>query len=225
MNNEELLALNPMLFSNENAPLKIILNHRAVRDWESQKQAYLQTKDLPSVWAEIGVVLDDPYFMVIRDLVEFPDGSRNGYSRIVGNPRHRRGPGVAVLPVLGNKVVLLHQFRHPTRSWHYEIPRGFGEPETSAAENAYKEINEELEGKIANLTELGDFHSNTGLESSVVSLFLATLESYGQPNAAEGITEVLPIEVATLEDWIRAGKITDGFTIAAYTRARLAGLL
>jgi hypothetical protein len=45
------------------------------------------------------------------------------------------------------------------------------------------------------------------------------------PNELEGIKSILWVTVAELEAMIRDGAITDGFTIAAFTRARLKGLI
>ena len=121
--------------------------------------------------------------------------------------------------------MLLHQYRHPTRRWHYEIPRGYGEPNTSAEENTYKEIEEETGGKIAELVSLGEFHNNTGYESISVALFYAKLASIGEANINEGIKSFVWLTAQALEEWIAAEKITDGFTIVAYTKAKLKGLI
>ena len=121
--------------------------------------------------------------------------------------------------------MLLHQYRHPTRQWHYEVPRGYGEPHVSAIENAHKEIEEETGGKIEELVSLGEFHNNTGYEAASVALFYARLSSVGAANVNEGIESFVWLTVEELEEWIADGKITDGFTIAAYTKAKLKGLI
>jgi ADP-ribose pyrophosphatase len=129
------------------------------------------------------------------------------------------------LPKLKGKLLLLHNFRHATRSWHYEIPRGFGEPGVDSEDQAHFEIKEETGGKIGELIDLGDYFNNTGIEGNRVKLYLAELSSISDPNTAEGIESYKWVTVDQLEEMIATGEITDGFTIAAYTRAKLRGFL
>lgn len=215
----------PNLFSNDNALIKILQEPDAIKGWQEQRRKELADRNLPLNWADIGVVFEDPYFFVVRDLVEFPNGRLSGYCRVLSNAYLSGGHGVVVLPEYEGKVMLLHQYRHPTRQWHYEVPRGYGELNTSAEENARKEIEEETGGTIAKLLDLGEFYNNTGFEGGAVSLFYAKLSSIGQPNEDEGIESFIWLTVPELEEWIANEKINDGFTIAAYTRAKLKGLI
>ena len=58
-----------------------------------------------------------------------------------------------------------------------------------------------------------------------MALFYAKLSSVGTPEINEGIESFVWLTVPELEDWIANEKITDGFTIAAYTKAKLKGLI
>ena len=215
----------PSLFSNENALLTIVLDQKIISEWEAKKETELRQKQLPLEWAKIGVILDDPYNIIVRDLVRFPDGDMRGYGRSIATATLKGGRGVVILPEYDGKILLLHQYRHPTRQWHYEVPRGYGEPNIPPVENAHKEIEEETGGKISELVSLGEFYNNTGFESASVALFYAKLASVGTPNENEGIESFVWVTVKELEDWIVNEKITDGFTIAAYTKAKLKGLI
>jgi ADP-ribose pyrophosphatase len=221
----ELIKNHPMLFDNENALIRIISEENTIARWQEERYKQLIEKNQPKGWADLGVILDDPYFIVIRDLVEFPDKRMNGYCRVIGRASLQGGQAVVVLPQFQDKILLLHQYRHPTRQWHYEFPRGYGEPNTSPENNARQEIEEETGGVIEKLVGLGEFYNNTGLEGHSVSLFYAKLSSFGNPNENEGIESFIWLSVSELEDWIADAKITDGFTIAAYTKAKLKGLL
>ncbi|MEW6241844.1 MAG: NUDIX hydrolase, partial [Chloroflexota bacterium] len=176
-------------------------------------------------WAEIGVVLEDPYIIILRDLVEFPNGHRNGYVRMIPRPDLIGGIGVVMLPIYENGVVLLKHFRHSTRKWHFEIPRGYGEPNVSAENNARRELEEELGANISELISLGLYYPETGFESQCTEIFLTRINSIGSLATDEGIVSFLLLGFVELEDWIADGKITDGFTIAAYTKAKLKGLI
>jgi len=222
---KEILANHPNLFSNENAFIKIITNESEVQDWVKKRKAELRASGKPEDWASIGVVLNDPYIIVVRDLVEFPGEKRGTYFRVINQADLRGGQGVVVLAEMNKRFLLLNQFRHPTRSWSYEIPRGFGEPGVPADEQARNEVDEEVGGKIGELIDLGIYHSNTGLEGNKVKLFYAKLNSFGLPAKDEGIESIFWVSLAELENMIASAQITDGFTIAAYTRAKLRGLL
>jgi ADP-ribose pyrophosphatase len=213
------------LFDNENALLKIILDQKTISEWEAQKEAELKQKGLPLEWAKIGVILDDPYNIIVRDLVQFPSGDMRGYGRSIATASLRGGKGVVVLPEYEGKIMLLYQYRHATRQWHYEVPRGYGEPNIPAEENARLEIEDETGGEIEQLVSLGDFYNNTGYETAPVALFYAKLSSVGEANVNEGIESFFWLTVKELEEWIANEKITDGFTIAAYTKAKLKGLI
>ncbi|HMD87843.1 MAG TPA: NUDIX hydrolase [Anaerolineaceae bacterium] len=222
---EEILSSHPDLISNENALIKIIDGEREIQDWMNKYKAELRADGKPEDWGNIGVVLNDPYIVVLRDLVEFPGGRKGGYFRVINQADLRGGQGAVVFAEMNDKFLLLHQFRHPTRSWSYEIPRGFGEPGVKAEEQAINEIHEEVDGEIGELIDLGIYLSNTGLEGNKVKLFYAKLKSIGKPAIEEGIESILWVSMAELEEMIASAEITDGFTIAAYTRAKLRGLL
>jgi ADP-ribose pyrophosphatase len=227
MDYTELIQNHPELFRNPRDPLglKIILDPERIREWQVERRQKLSSRREPLSWAEIGVLLEDPYYLVVRDLVQFPDGHLNGYNRILGRGDLAGGQGVAVLPVYEKKILVMQQYRHPTRSWEYEIPRGYGEPGVPAARQARAEILEEIQGKIGRLHSLGSVKENTGAVAYPVALFLAELREVGEPSRAEGIKKLLWLPVKEFERWIATGKISDGFSMAAYTRAKLRKLI
>ena len=225
MNYQELIKSHPHLFDNRNASLRIITNRNEINAWHSQKRSELEDKGRPLEWADIGVVLNDPYTVFIRDLVEFPNKERRGYLRSINQADLQGGQGIAVLPVLEGKIILLKQYRHATRQWHLEIPRGYGEPHTSAEENAKKEIEEEMGAIVERLIDLGDYHINTGIDAGVVKMFLAYLIKLGKPENGEGIEGFVEIDIKEFENMIANEKITDGFTISTWAKAKSKGIL
>jgi len=221
----EFAKSHPELFSNDEAMLKLELNSNIIGNWMNRRRKELAENRSPIEWADIGIILKDKYIIVIRDLVEFPDGNKGSYFRILNQADLHGGQGVVVLPTMNGKYLLLRQYRHPIRSWSYEIPRGFGEPGILAEQQAKNEILEEIKGEINNIIDLGVYHSNTGLEGNKVKLFFASLNSIGEPERLEGIESYRWVTLTELENMIATASITDGFTIAAYTRAKLLGLL
>jgi len=221
----KMLDDHPELIGDDHALLKLVKDEHVITLWQKKYQKELSQKGLSSKWGEIGVVLDDPYNMIIRDLVQFPDGKMHGYMRSVAVASLRGGKGVVIFPKFREKILLLHQYRHPTRRWHYQVPLGYGEPDIPSEENARKELEEETGGQISVLVSLGEFFANPGYESIAVSLFYAELSSVGSANINEGIESFVWVTIKELEEMIANEIITDSFTIAAYTKAKLKGLI
>ncbi|MEI7847117.1 MAG: NUDIX domain-containing protein [Chloroflexota bacterium] len=221
----KLINKHPNLFIDDDSLIKIIIDKDVIRNWQIARRKELVEMSLPQEWADIGVVLDDPYNIIVRDLVRFPDGNMNGYGRSIATASLDGGKGVVILPEYQGKILLLHQYRHPTRQWHYHVPLGFGEPNISAEENARKEIAEEVEGEIEEMVSLGELYPNVGYEAVPAYLFYAKLAKVGLANLNEGIESFAWVTIKELENWIADGKINCGYTISAYTRAKLKGLI
>ncbi len=216
----------PALFNNDDTPIRIILDSTAIEMWQAERRKELEKLDQPKAWADIGVILDDRFVVILRDLVEFPGGFRDGYLRVFNRGGLEGGAsGVVVLPEKDGKIAIMRQFRHSTRDWHWEIPRGFGESGLSAEENASKEIKEEIHGEIKELIDLGRYHNNTGLEGHFVNLFMAKMDFVGEVETTEGIESIRWVSVKEFENMVANEEITDGFSIAAYTRAKLKSVI
>jgi ADP-ribose pyrophosphatase len=213
------------LFSNDNDPFRIITDPIRIKSWQELEKDRLQEMALPVDWSNIGILYEDPYIILLRDLVEFPDKKLSGYARILFRGNLLGGFGIAVLASIDGKILLLRNFRHATRSWNLEIPRGYGEPGITAKENALKELYEETGADCKSIIELGDIHPNSGLEDISAKLYFACLNIVGLCDINEGIERLLLVTVLELEKMISNNEITDSFTIAAYTRAKLRGLL
>jgi ADP-ribose diphosphatase len=220
----ELRRSRPHLFENPSSDgFRIVLDEGSIREIEAEVAGRLQRLGHPTEWGEIGIVYEDQYMMILRDAVVFPGGHRDTYIRIL--EREDGAPGVAVLATLAGKVVLVRHFRHATRGWHVEIPRGFGGEAGSSEESARREIAEEIGATARDLVSLGVIHPDTGLSAAAVHLWFAELESVGRPETYEAISELVEVNVAELEQMIADGRITDSFTISTFSRAKLLGLL
>lgn len=212
------------LFENPSTDnITILLDETEIREVEAQMARSLEAKGLSADLAQVGIIYQDQYICYLRDAVRFPGGTMSTYSRLV-NPENSV-PGVVILPVCQEQVLLIRHFRHATRTWHLEIPRGFGTKGLSNEENARRELEEEIEAIPLRMVSLGQVYPNTGMTSACDELFFAEVESYGNAEIEEAITEILPTPVSEFERMIRDNEISDGFTLAAYTRAKLKGLL
>jgi ADP-ribose pyrophosphatase len=213
----------PELFHNPpGAGYTILLDEEGIRRAEVHMEQQLEAEGGSPEWARVGVAFRDQYAMIVRDAVRFPDGSLGTYIRFVSV--YPGVVGVVALPIWRRQVLLIRHFRHATRSWHLEIPRGFGSG-TDSSESARRELAEEIGAEVSRLVALGEVHPDSGADASRVALYLAEVESYGDAELQEGITEIIPTAIPELEGMIASGELEDGFLLMAYARAKARGLL
>lgn len=167
----------------------------------------------------VGVLASDPYATVLREAVRFPDGSLGLYNRLLVPG------GVVVLPLLRGSIVLIHRFRHGTRSFEYEAPRGIAGEAESLETDARRELLEEIGAVAEELVDLGEVATTSGIVGEVTRLFLARVDRLGTPDRHEAIAGIVCCSISETEDMILRGALSDGPTLAAYLRAKLAGLL
>jgi len=167
----------------------------------------------------VGILADDPYLMLTRDAVRFADGSYGLYNRLMVPS------GAAILPVLGDRLVLLNRFRHGTRRWHLEAPRGSFSGTASHEEDARRELFEEIGANAVEMIDLGYLHSTTGCLDEAHHLYMARIDGVGIPEKHEAIVEFTNLTVTDAEKKIADSEITDGPTLALFLRARLKKLL
>jgi ADP-ribose pyrophosphatase len=218
-----LLASRPALARNPAGGITLVYDPAETARIEAQMADRFSAQGLPREWARAGIFYEDPYIILLRDAVIFPDGKPGLYHRVIA--RHDDPTGVAVLGRYDGKLVLVRHFRHPSRAWHLEIPRGAVDAGEDPRQVAHLEISEEIGGTIGSLVRLGLLHGASALMCHSVVLVYAELESIGTPALGEGIAEILLVSPAELERMIADGVITDSFTVAAAYHARLRGLL
>jgi ADP-ribose pyrophosphatase len=218
-----LLADRPVLAQNLPGGIDVITDPVEKARIESTMAERFAAQGMPRDWARAGVFYEDPYLILLRDAVIFPDGKPGLYHRVIA--RNDEPTGVAILARYRGDFVLLRHFRHPSRAWHLEIPRGAVGGDEDPAQMAQVEISEEIGGTIRSLHRLGLLHGASALMRHSVVLVYAELEAIGTPAIGEGIAEIVLVSPDELERMIADGAVTDAFTIAAAYHARLRGLL
>ncbi len=192
------------------------------KDIESAQRAALELReshgrDISDLRA--GLIARDPYMIMLRDAVRFPDGSLGLYNRIV------EGESVAVLPLFGDSLVLVKLFRHGLRDWSLEFPRGSCETGETPEQSARREVKEEIGAEIDELIPLGRFTPGGSSLTIGAHFFAARIHKLGTPDRSEGIEAIEALPVAKVEALIRDSTIIDGFTLSIFLRARLAGIV
>jgi len=100
-----LLKKHNELVRNQDSFLKIILDPLGIEEWGNNTREKLIIKGLPEEWADIGIEYQDPYIMILRDLVKFPSGRLGSYFRLINSADLKGGQATAILPVLENKIL------------------------------------------------------------------------------------------------------------------------
>ncbi len=211
----------PDLFANPTGGVRILLDRESIEAVERSVAETLREKGLDPAGAEVGVVFRDPWFYVIRDAVEFPDGSRRTHARSI----NRVGDGVAALPVHEGRIVLIRHFRHAARRWMREIPRGGIEPGHTPDDTVHLELHEEIGARAKRVEKLGYLLGSSNLYFNGAHLYFAELDTIGEPQLEEGITAIERVDVTEFERLVVEGEIVDSFTVAAFLHARLRGLV
>jgi len=214
----------PGLFVNPpQAAITILLDEDEIREAETQDAGRLEAQGMPAEWAKVGIAYQDQYVLLLRDAVRFSDGTLGTCIRSVDEDE--RTPGVVVLPLHQEQVLLIRHFRHGTRNWHLEIPQGFGIAGLSSEESIRIELKEEIGATVSRLISLGQAHLDTSSGANRVELFFAEIDSYGEVEQQEGISNLLPTSVPEVERMIRENQIDNVFLLVTYARAKLRGLL
>lgn len=198
--------------------IKIITDEKRILAEQKKIRARLKKEGNPPNWIDIGVLSEDQWFYILRDMVEFSDGKVGGYTRLINRKSQEKGGYNAVMMcVQDDKVLLIKIFDHWERRWSWEFPRGFGEPGLSAEKNARKELQEEIGVSNVKLTCLTKVKGGKG----GTAVFLAEIPK-GQKitlETEEGISKYRWVKMSKLKQIVKKGQLSDWFSLWAYTLA------
>jgi ADP-ribose pyrophosphatase len=176
----------------------------------------------------LGIAARTPYLWLVNDLVESRRTAervvRHPYLRLIAPPEALGVHGVVVLATVRDlsaldeaRVVLVEQERHATGTVEVELPRGFGEPGSTAQLHALRELAEET-GYVGEAADyLGTTLTDNGISDSAVSYFHVSVtgRAAAAEEPAEAISRLLLLTPEQVWARITAGAIRDGFTVQA----------
>ena len=126
----------------------------------------------------------------------------------------RHPGGVAIVPVIDDKVILIRQFRIAIERELIELPAGRLEPNEEPASCALRELEEEIGYRAKALIPLATYFSSVGFTDERMHIFLALNpeKTALQLEADERIREVsMPME--TIRERLNAQEFEDAKTI------------
>lgn len=157
---------------------------------------------------DVGIMKQDKYWLWVNDACLFPNGREGVYGRILWVKALESCPDVAVMPVTKeNKFVLNCNFRHATRSWEVELPRGLVNIGEDAEAAAKREAIEETGMVIDKLLLLGEMAPDSGVISSVVPIYLAKVveQQSAHHEDSEAIEETLFLSISEIKEGFKKG--------------------
>ncbi|SFO92747.1 ADP-ribose pyrophosphatase YjhB, NUDIX family [Amycolatopsis arida] len=155
-------------------------------------------------------------WLVLReDGIRRPDGSPGIYA-VVDKPTY-----ALVIPLDGDRLRLVEQFRYPVGARRWEFPQGTA-PERAdvpPAELAARELREETGLTARSIVDIGGLDAAPGMTSQRGRVFLATELTEGEPEreAEEQDMRSAWFSRVEFEKMIAAGELTDAQSLAAYT--------
>lgn len=208
----EFAKIHPELFGNlgtwKKNEIEIILDPERIKKIERQTALRLQSKGYDEkdamLWSSVGIIAEDYYWLWIRDAVIFPSGVYGTYDRLMWKSGLDGTPSVGILPILSNKKIVVNVvYRHATRSWEIEMPRGrrkIGESEEKAAA---RELREETGYHFTRCLLLGTMAPDSGVLASVIPIFYADVKHSGEMR--KKFSEAILNNPAFTKEEIKAG--------------------
>lgn len=160
-------------------------------------------------------VYANPWMTVREDEILRADGTKGIYG-VIDKPDF-----ALIIPLEGERVRLVEQFRYPIGKRRWEFPQGTApdRAEADPLELATRELREETGLRAGRMVELGLIDAAPGMSSQHGRVFLATdlTEGFHEREPEEQDMRSAWFPRASFEAMITKGEITDAQSIAAYT--------
>lgn len=135
------------------------------------------SKEKAEEYSRVGIIAEDHYLLLVRDAVTFPGGIPGVYDRLVWRSGLSGPPGVVIFPVTENKKILVNiNFRHSTRSWEAELPRGARHAKEAPEKTAARELKEETGCICSKYTLLGELIPDSGILGGTTPVYMAQIK-------------------------------------------------
>ncbi len=164
-------------------------------------------------------VYENRWMRLREDATLLPDGTPGIYAVV------EKAPAAVIIPLAGEHLWLVEQYRHPVGERFWELPQGAWDdrPDAPAEELARGELAEETGLRAGRMERLGRMFFAYGISDQRFDVWLATELTEGE-QALEETEQGLKVgrfAITDVEAMIRDGAIADAATIASLSLARL----
>jgi 8-oxo-dGTP pyrophosphatase MutT (NUDIX family) len=154
--------------------------------------------------------------------VELPDGSRFEHHVL----RIPQPAAAVVVRDAARGVLMIWRHRFVVDAWGWEIPGGRIDAGETAEDAAARETLEETGWRPGQLQPIGAYHPLTGTVDQTFYVFLADGAIHeGEPHDRNETERVEWVSVPRVRELIRAGEISDGYSLTGLLWALELGLL
>lgn len=163
-------------------------------------------------------VYRNPWTSVREDVIERADGQRGIYGVI------DKDPAVIVIPLAGDDIWLVRQYRYTVGQTYFELPQGgWEDAKANPDEMARGELREETGLSADRLTLLGRLWIGYGVMNQLHHIYLAEGLTQGATDRdpEEHDMTVHRVAIREFEDMLLDGRIMDNCTAAAWGLYRI----
>ncbi len=161
------------------------------------------------------VAFSCPWYDIAREKIRLPT------DRVIDYYYVTIPPSVMVVPITADgRIILLRQYRYPTRSFSYELPGGNTDGKSALA-TGKQELFEEAGYRARRWTRLGHFHPYSGMSDEICHVYLASgLTSGKQRLEDREFIQVVRMPIREVFRRVASNRIQDGMTLASLLLAR-----
>lgn len=128
---------------------------------------------LAKEYSRVGVIAEDRYWIWLRDPLVLPNGQTTAYNRFFPKSGLNGPAGVSVMGISKEGKILVNLiFRHATREWELELPRGGRGKSETAEQAALRELAEETGIQGQKAIKLVSIASDSGILANVLDVFV-----------------------------------------------------
>jgi ADP-ribose pyrophosphatase len=165
------------------------------------------------------LVYENRWMRLREDRTVLPDGSPGLYAVV------EKAPAAVIVPLDGDHLWLIEQYRHPVGERFWELPQGAWDdcPGAPAEDVARGELAEETGLRAARMERLGRLFFAYGISDQPFEVWLATGLTRGEQaleHTEQGLVAARFPE-AEVEAMVLDGRIADAATVAALGLLRL----
>ena len=155
------------------------------------------------------IVYKSKIFNVREEKVKLPNGKRPTYS-IIDHPG-----AIMLIPVMGEKIVLIREYRPAVGKWLYQLPAGTIEKGEKGKNTASRELEEETGYHSNDIKFLFKSYTSPGTSNEIMYFFIAQgLKKSVQHLDENEMIEAKPTPIKKILSMIKNGKIMDDNTIS-----------